>query len=102
MNQRDLVIIVTDQERYPQHIRALRTAQYTYAVYFSTTNSTNPFEYGLYDNVADPLQMVNLLAVKAASMLPIWVQLDSELQMAMRDANAAPQNVVWQPPRLAG
>lgn len=81
------------------HIRALRTPQYTYAVYFSTTNSSSPFEYELYDNLADPLQMNNLLFGKPAAMLPIWLSLDLQLQIAMRDANAAPQNVVWQEPR---
>lgn len=87
---------------FNSHIRALRTPQYTYAVYFSTTNSNSPFEYELYDNFDDPLQLNNLLFAKAASMLPIWVQLDLQLQIATRDANAAPQNVVWQPPRPVG
>ena len=44
--------------------------------------------------------MINLLFVKTASVLGIWMQLDSELQMAMREANAMPQNVVWQLPQL--
>jgi hypothetical protein len=81
------------------HIRALRTPQYTYAVYFSIPNSSSAFEYELYDNLADPLQMNNLLFVKTASMLPIWLQLDVQLQIAMRAANAAPPNVVWQQPQ---
>jgi hypothetical protein len=36
------------------------------------------------------------------TMLPIWMSLDMQLQVAMREANAAPQNVVWQEPRPAG
>ena len=82
------------------HIRALRTPQYTYAVYFSTVNSASPFEYELYDNLADPLQMINLLFVKpvSKSIFATWVELDLQLQLAMREANALPPNVPWQPP----
>ncbi len=84
-----------------QHIRALRTAQHTYAVYFSTTNPAQAFEYELYDNLADPLQMTNLLSPRAPSILPLWVELDTQLQMAMAQAGALPPaSVPWQPPKL--
>lgn len=80
------------------HIRALRTPRYTYAVYFSTVDSSRPFEYELYDNLADPLQLINLLFAKTASILPLWLELDTQLQAAMHAAGAMPANVAWQPP----
>jgi arylsulfatase A-like enzyme len=95
----DSFLLAAESPDFNPHIRALRTPQYTYAVYFSTANSSRPFEYELYDNLADPLQMNNLLFVKTASTIPIWVRLDRELQIAMREANAAPPNVVWQQPQ---
>jgi arylsulfatase A-like enzyme len=95
----DSFLLAAASPDFNPHIRALRTPQYTYAVYFSIPNSSSAFEYELYDNLADPLQMNNLLFVKTASMLPIWLQLDVQLQIAMRAANAAPPNVVWQQPQ---
>ena len=83
------------------HIRALRTERYTYAVYFSTVTSA-PFEYELYDNLADPLQLTNLLFSKTPSIVPIWIELDLRLQEAMRLAEATPQKVPWQTLQPAG
>ena len=97
----DAFLLEPDLPGCNPHIRALRTTQYTYAVYFSTTPAT-PFEYELYDNLADPLQMNNLLFAKPAALMDLWTTLDAQLQAAMREANAAPPNVVWQAPQPAG
>jgi hypothetical protein len=52
------------------HIRALRTERYTYAVYFSTVNSSSPFEYELYDNLVDPNPMLTLLFPRTGPIPP--------------------------------
>ena len=97
---RDLVLFAFDDSflnisptQYNTRIRALRTGRYTYAAYFS--NNGTPFEYELYDNYVDPLQMNNLLFQPQNTILPLWVELDAALRAAMLAAGAAPADVMW-------
>jgi arylsulfatase A-like enzyme len=76
--------------QYNTRIRALRTSQYTYAVYFS-----NGFEYELYDNLADPLQLTNLCYQPTPAAQSVWVNLDGALREAMTAAGAAPEGIIW-------
>lgn len=85
--------------QYNTHIRALRDDRYTYAVYFSQNGT--PFEYELYDNLADPAQMINLLHEPAKAILPMWLAYDTQLFEAMTVAEALPAGVPWQPPAFS-
>lgn len=85
--------------QYNTHIRALRDQCYTYAVYFS--QSGTPFEYELYDNLADPLQMNNLLHQPQPSIFPLWLTYDNNLLAAMTNASAYPAGVDWQIPTIS-
>ncbi|HEU4880828.1 MAG TPA: sulfatase-like hydrolase/transferase [Longimicrobium sp.] len=64
---------------YATHIRAIRTERWMYAVYFSQSNPEVAPEFELYDVLADPPQMVNLLNPMAPDILPTWQALNTEL-----------------------
>lgn len=82
------------------HIRALRTRQYTYAVYFTETTGA-PFEFELYDNLVDPLQLVNLLHQPLggpplpSGVLTLWEQLHAQLVQEMTATNSFPEGFEW-------
>ncbi|MEW6271807.1 MAG: sulfatase-like hydrolase/transferase [Thermodesulfobacteriota bacterium] len=82
------------------HIRALRTGDWTYAVYFDLVGG--PFEYELYDLASDPGQLDNLVfgspppAVRAE-----WNRLHAQLTARMLAADAMPDGLDW-PVRPAG
>lgn len=71
------------------HIRALRTDRYTYGVYFTATYAGDqgssvitagpPYEYELYDNHQDPLQMKNLASTEPALRKRLHERLRTEL-----------------------
>lgn len=71
------------------HIRALRNARWTYAVYYSADGSSLGYE--LYDNPADVDQMVNLVHDPSADIRPVWKSLHEQLTAHLRDKNALPQ-----------
>jgi len=81
---------------YNTRIRALRNGRYTYAAYFSSNEK--PFEYELYDNIADPLQMNNLMFQPNRATLVQAVELDMAMRAAMLAAGAAPTDVTWPSP----
>lgn len=75
------------------HLRALRDGRYTYAVYFGAAGA--PFEYELYDNATDPLQLTNLVADPGAADL--WRSLHTRLVTRMAEANATPPGFAFPP-----
>ncbi len=75
------------------HIRALRTPRWTYAVYFSADGSG--FEYELYDVLADPDQMINLLFEPTEAVTPIWLELHRSLSKQMLQKQAAQEGFDW-------
>lgn len=82
-----------DIEEPLSHIRALRTARWTYAVYYSTDGSA--FEYELYDNDADPDQLENRLAAPSPQVRDRWLQLHGQLSELMVAKRATPDGFDW-------
>lgn len=82
------------------HIRALRTEQYTYAVYF-TENTGAPFQYELYDNFIDAGQLVNLLfqppggPALAPTVVNLWQRLHQQLVQELTATNSFPSGFTW-------
>lgn len=80
------------------HLRALREERYTYAVYFTARYQGEPglspftveppYDFELYDNLEDPLQMINLVQRPEHSAL--WGQLHRRLTAAMQSVAALP------------
>lgn len=81
------------------HIRALRTENWMYSVYFSESNPANvPVEFELYNLGTDPGQLTNLLSPQyfQPEILPQWIALNSELwELAGRLGSTPPG---FQPP----
>jgi len=75
------------------HIRALRDARYTYAVYYSADGSA--FEYELYDNQSDPFQMNNLAFDVSPLTLNLWARLHTRLTQSIRENLAQPTGFEW-------
>lgn len=75
------------------HIRALRNARHTYAVYYSADGSA--FEYELYDNLADPYQMNNLAYDPSQLVLNLWEQLHARLTQSIFENLAQPLGFQW-------
>lgn len=84
---------VLENENGASHIRAIRTARWTYAVYYSVDGST--FQYELYDNDNDHLQMVNLLHSPSEAVLTTWKAMHQQLTMKMQSVNATPEGFTW-------
>ena len=78
----------------PTHIRALRTPEWMYSIYFSETNPELPPEFELYDMTSDPGQMTNLLSPPnfSTSILPTWVALNAQLFELVQRNQVAPKN----------
>lgn len=76
----------------PSHIRALRTAEWMYSVYFSEENPDLPPEFELYDMTTDQGQMINLLSTQyyEPSILPVWLDLNTRLLEEVRRKDAEP------------
>jgi choline-sulfatase len=74
-------------------IRALRTDRWTYAVYYNDDGSV--FQYELYDNDHDSLQMINLLYNAADDIRPAWHDLHQKLTAKMKSTRATPQGFDW-------
>jgi len=70
-------------------IRALRWEHWTYAVYFG--DNGGPFEYELYNNQDDPLQMRNLIPPASPAHHPVWLELHRRLLSKMQETNSAPR-----------
>lgn len=75
------------------HIRALRDARYTYAVYYSADGSS--FEYELYDNLSDPYQMNNLAFKSSQLNRDLWERLHKRLTISMKENLAEPIEFQW-------
>jgi arylsulfatase A-like enzyme len=76
------------------HIRALRTGDWTYAVYFSFAGG--PFEYELYDLANDPGQLDNLVfGAPPPAVRAEWNRLHGALTARMVAAGAMPDGVDW-------
>ena len=75
------------------HIRALRDARYTYAVYYSADGSS--FEYELYDNLLDPYQMNNLAFDPSPTSLDLWAGLHTRLTRSIKENLAEPTGFPW-------
>lgn len=84
---------VLTREDMVSHIRALRTARWTYAVYYVDDGSM--FQYELYDNVHDSLQMNNLLYNPTDDIRPTWNDLHRQLTAKMKSTRATPQGFDW-------
>lgn len=76
--------------QYATHIRAIRTAGYLYAVYFSESNPDVPPEFEMYDLAADPGECVNLLNPLQPDVLELWMRLHGELIDLCVAKNALP------------
>lgn len=82
------------EETPSSHIRALRHANWTYAVYFSPPGKD--FEYELYDNKKDPGQLHNLLGEPSAYIYyPLARILHKRLSENMTKSKALPQSYSW-------
>ncbi len=78
------------------YIRAIRTDDWLYAVYFNTAGSS--FEYEMYDVKADPHEDTNLAGLKKyEDQLRI---LHAKLQEKMHSAGTAPAGIPLVSPRL--
>jgi arylsulfatase A-like enzyme len=75
------------------HLRVMRTPRWTYGVYYSVDGSG--FEYELYDNDADPNQMVNLVADPASATPAEWPELHDRLTRLMQAKRATPEGFDW-------
>ena len=75
------------------HIRALRDRRWTYAVYYKPGDTT--FEYELYDNDADPGQLVNLLHDPQPDIKETWQRLHSRLLEKMVQTKATPAGMTF-------
>ncbi len=76
------------------HIRALRTGDWTYAVYFDFVGG--PFEYELYDLANDPGQLDNLVfGNPPPDVRAEWNHLHARLTEKMMAADAMPEGVIW-------
>lgn len=81
-----------EDAKIPSHIRALRTAEWMYSVYFSEENPDLPPEFELYDMTGDPGQMFNLLSTRyyEPSILPTWLALNTQLLALVSQKDAEP------------
>ena len=78
------------------HIRCLRTAQYKYAVYFTTSNTNGNFEYELYDLDADPGELTNLVhGTVSPATQQLWQSLHTTLTDRLKALGAFPTGVDW-------
>jgi choline-sulfatase len=84
---------IVPQDAGTVHIRAVRTDRWTYAVYFAVDGTA--FEYELYDNEADPDQMVNLVFDATADTVAQWSSLHGRLASLMLAKNAVPEGFDW-------
>ncbi len=76
------------------HIRAVRTDDFTYAVYFGLDGSG--LEYELYDNKNDPGQLTNLVhGEPAADVKKEWARLHALLTAQFVDAGHLPDAFIW-------
>ncbi len=76
------------------HIRCLRYANWTYAVYFSINGAG--FEYELYNLEEDPGQLNNLLYGKEAiQYYQLANHLHRKLTKALRKEEGLPKNMYW-------
>ena len=76
----------------PKYIRALRTRDWKYAVYFHPILAQ--FEYECYDLRADPLEVRNLAHPKHAANAPL-ASLHARLYETMVRNRTLPQSVEW-------
>jgi len=78
----------------PGFIRAIRTRQWKYAVYFDPIHAT--FEYEMYNLINDPLETRNLAhAAIAADHATDMKQLHRDLLASMRRNHTVPESVEW-------
>lgn len=70
------------------HLRAIRAGDWTYAVYYGPAGA--PFEYELYNNQADPGQMINLVNEKTPVVTAQWVAMHGMLLQKMAQTKSAP------------
>jgi arylsulfatase A-like enzyme len=84
----------------PSLIRAIRSSQWTYAVYGSATDPSQGGDWEMYDLVADPQQNVNLAGnpIFATQQLV----LDTELQAQMQAKGTTPPSSIWPPQCIPG
>jgi choline-sulfatase len=91
------------KEFFAGHIRALRTQNRLYAVYFNEAYPTAILpEFELYNLDDDPVQMVNLLSPQNynPSILPEWQSLNEELWSLADRLNSTPPG--YTPPSSFG
>jgi choline-sulfatase len=88
----------------PTHIRAVRTADWMYAVYFSEANPDLPLEFELYDMANDPGQLKNLLSPRRfdPAILADWQDLHTRLIDLVAQNDALPPNVTFPRPDALG
>lgn len=75
------------------HIRAIREKVWTYAVYYGSDGTG--FEFELYNNDTDPMQMNNLLHNPGADTIAEWRRLHQALLDKMAATNSTPQGFVF-------
>jgi len=77
------------------HIRAVRSGDYIYAVYF--TPNVVHYEYEMYNLVKDPQQMVNLLYAKniTPDSVKVAATLDDVLRAKIEEYDAMPKGTIW-------
>ena len=80
----------------PPYIRAIRTTEWLYAVYFNTVGSR--FEYEMYDLEADPAEDSNLAGLEAYE--PRLRELHAQLHRKMNSAGTAPPGIPLVSPEL--
>lgn len=76
------------------HIRAMRTGDWMYAVYFAENEPSVPFEFELYDLAGDHGELCNLLNPLQVSVEQ-WQALHDQLTSLMEAKGGLPPGVTW-------